>query len=200
MTLYGYARVSVREPEDKNLDLQVERRLLGLAKCRSCGHDMIASHDLENYYICPTRAQTGPDNCPTPPLGADLLDRLVTVQLIDSVMTQEGNLKTVVNIVQEESRNETLAQLKEIDQVEDQLTQQEWARTADCRRAREGNLRPGRPPPGGTQQGQGNPQRPGQSGQDRAGRPGYRQRRTPDTDQREGRRHLPAGHRPGNRP
>ena len=24
MTLYGYARVSVREPEDKNLDLQVE--------------------------------------------------------------------------------------------------------------------------------------------------------------------------------
>ena len=25
MTLYGYSRVSVREPEDKNLDLQVER-------------------------------------------------------------------------------------------------------------------------------------------------------------------------------
>ena len=25
MTLYGYARVSVREPEDKNLDLQVEQ-------------------------------------------------------------------------------------------------------------------------------------------------------------------------------
>ena len=25
MTLYGYTRVSVREPEDKNLDLQVER-------------------------------------------------------------------------------------------------------------------------------------------------------------------------------
>ena len=25
MTLYGYARVSVREPEDRNLDLQVER-------------------------------------------------------------------------------------------------------------------------------------------------------------------------------
>ncbi|MDE2937298.1 MAG: recombinase family protein [Chloroflexota bacterium] len=25
MTVYGYARVSVREPEDKNLDLQVER-------------------------------------------------------------------------------------------------------------------------------------------------------------------------------
>ena len=25
MTLYGYARVSVREPEDKNLDLQVDR-------------------------------------------------------------------------------------------------------------------------------------------------------------------------------
>ncbi len=25
MTLYGYGRVSVREPEDKDLDLQVER-------------------------------------------------------------------------------------------------------------------------------------------------------------------------------
>ena len=25
LTLYGYGRVSVREPEDKNLDLQVER-------------------------------------------------------------------------------------------------------------------------------------------------------------------------------
>ena len=32
MTLYGYARVSVREPEDKNLDLQVER--LVRAGCR----------------------------------------------------------------------------------------------------------------------------------------------------------------------
>ena len=183
-------------------DTQNTHRLLGLAKCRSCGHDMIASLDLENYYICALVGQTGPDDCPTPPLGADLLDRLVTVQLIDSVMTQEGNLKTVVNIVQEESRNETLAQLKEIDQVEGPAnpTGTGAARTADCRRAREGNLRPGRPPPGGTQQGQGNPQRPGQSGQDRAGRPGYRQRRTPDTDQREGRRHLPAGHRPGNRP
>ena len=29
MTLYGYARVSVREPEDKNLDLQVERLVRG---------------------------------------------------------------------------------------------------------------------------------------------------------------------------
>ena len=29
MTLYGYARVSVREPEDKNLDLQVERLVCG---------------------------------------------------------------------------------------------------------------------------------------------------------------------------
>ena len=25
MSLYGYARVSVRDPEDKNLDLQLER-------------------------------------------------------------------------------------------------------------------------------------------------------------------------------
>ena len=32
MTLYGYARVSVREPEDKNLDLQVER----LVRARLC--------------------------------------------------------------------------------------------------------------------------------------------------------------------
>ena len=31
MTVYGYARVSVREPEDKNLDLQVER--LARADC-----------------------------------------------------------------------------------------------------------------------------------------------------------------------
>ena len=35
MTLYGYARVSVREPGDKNLDLQVER--LVRAGC-SLGH------------------------------------------------------------------------------------------------------------------------------------------------------------------
>ena len=30
MTLYGYARVSIREPEDKNLDLQVEVFTLSL--------------------------------------------------------------------------------------------------------------------------------------------------------------------------
>ena len=34
MTVYGYARVSVREPEDKNLDLQVER--LVRAGCPIC--------------------------------------------------------------------------------------------------------------------------------------------------------------------
>ena len=36
MTVYGYARVSVREPEDKNLDLQVERLAEARRRCR-CG-------------------------------------------------------------------------------------------------------------------------------------------------------------------
>ena len=38
MTLYGYARVSLREPEDKNLDLQVERLVqLGIRQSRYLG-------------------------------------------------------------------------------------------------------------------------------------------------------------------
>ena len=43
MTLYGYARVSVREPEDKNLDLQVER--LVRAGC-SLGNTEFQEQDL----------------------------------------------------------------------------------------------------------------------------------------------------------
>ena len=33
MKLYGYARLSVREPEDKNLDLQVERLVRAGCAC-----------------------------------------------------------------------------------------------------------------------------------------------------------------------
>ena len=38
------------------------------------------------------------------------------------------SLKTVVNIVQEESREETLEHLKDLDRINDQLTEQERAR------------------------------------------------------------------------
>ena len=42
MTLYGYARVSVREPEDKNLDLQVEQP----ARTRNDRGDLLELLDL----------------------------------------------------------------------------------------------------------------------------------------------------------
>ena len=40
MTLYGYANVSVREPEDKNLDLQVERLV-----CAGCAMGNIRAEE-----------------------------------------------------------------------------------------------------------------------------------------------------------
>ena len=108
-------------------DTHNAHRLLGLAKCGHCGEVMQASHDPEGSYICPTREKTGPDDCSTPPIGAEFLDRLVTTQLIDRVMTSRS-LKTVVNIVQEESREETLEHLKDLDRINDPLTEQERAR------------------------------------------------------------------------
>ena len=102
-------------------------RLLGLVKCRSCGEVMISSHDPEHSYICLTREKTGPDDCPTPPIGTEFLDRLVTAELLDSVLT-EGNLKKVVNIVQKGSRRETLEHLKEIGRINEELTEQDRAR------------------------------------------------------------------------
>ena len=49
MTLYGYARVSVREPEDKNLDLQVERLVragcsLGNIRAEEASGDVLVVH------------------------------------------------------------------------------------------------------------------------------------------------------------
>ena len=52
MTVYGYARVSVREPEDKNLDLQVERLVRA-----GCAMGNIRAEEASG---CQWRRQGGP--------------------------------------------------------------------------------------------------------------------------------------------
>ena len=53
MTLYGYARVSVREPEDKNLDLQVERLVRsGSAICFGLKPSMFSSVAALRSNLC----------------------------------------------------------------------------------------------------------------------------------------------------
>ena len=58
MTLYGYARVSVREPEDKNLDLTVHPHPRGESKF------FVHSHTYESGSPPPAWGKRPPDPLP----------------------------------------------------------------------------------------------------------------------------------------
>ena len=86
--LHGYARVSVREPEDKNLDLQVERRFApaalgqhssrGIPRGQECLGDSskVTEGTLEGgWYYCQEQRDSRlipPRSCATNGLGSVL--------------------------------------------------------------------------------------------------------------------------------
>ena len=71
---------------------------------------MTAIHDPDNRYVCPTLMERGPDDCTTPPIDAEYLDRLVVTRMVENVLTGK-NLQTVINIAQEQSGKMALQQL-----------------------------------------------------------------------------------------
>ena len=104
--------------EIKNLHL-----LAGLVRCQPCGAEMTATHDPDNQYVCPTLMERGPDDCTTPPIDAEYLDRLVVTRMVQNVLTGK-NLQTVINISQEQSGKMALQHRAELETISDRLAGQ----------------------------------------------------------------------------
>ena len=70
-------------------EIQYLHLLARLVRCQPCGTEMTAIHDPDNRYVCPTLVEwgpewgpeRGPDNCTTPPIDAEYLDRLAATRL-----------------------------------------------------------------------------------------------------------------------
>ena len=84
---------------------------------------MTATHDPDNRYVCPTLTERGPDDCTTPPIDAEYLDRLVVTRMVENVLTNK-NLQTVIHIAQEQSGKIALQHRAELETISDRLAGQ----------------------------------------------------------------------------
>ena len=76
----------------------------------------LASNDPDNRYVCPTLTERGPDDCTTPPIDAEYLDRLVVTRMVENVLTNK-NLQTVIHIAQEQSGKIALQHRAELETI-----------------------------------------------------------------------------------
>ena len=104
-------------------EIQYLHLLAGLVRCQPCGTEMTAIHDPDNRYVCPTLMERGPDDCTTPPIDAEYLDRLVATRLVENVLTGK-NLQTVIKIIQEQSGEKSLRHRAELETISDRLAGQ----------------------------------------------------------------------------
>ena len=104
-------------------EIQYLHLLAGLVRCQPCGTEMTAIHDPDNRYVCPTLMERGPDDCTTPPIDAEYLDRLVVTRMVQNVLTGK-NLQTVINIAQEQSGKMALQHRAELETISDRLAGQ----------------------------------------------------------------------------
>ena len=101
--------------------------LAGLVRCQPCGTEMMATHDPDNQYVCVTLILSGTDDCATPPIDAEYLDRLVVNRMVKNMLTGK-NLQAVIKGVQEKSGDIALQHQAEMKGISDRLARQERAR------------------------------------------------------------------------
>ena len=99
----------------------------GLVRCQPCGTEMTAIHNPDNQYVCITLILSGADDCATPPMDAEYLDRLVVTRMVENLLTGK-NLQAVIKGVQEKSGDIALQHQAEMKGISDRLAGQERAR------------------------------------------------------------------------
>ena len=68
----------------------------GLVRCQPCGTEMTAIHNPDNQYVCPTLIESGADDCATPPIDAEYLDRLVVTRMVENMLTGKNLIQEVL--------------------------------------------------------------------------------------------------------
>ena len=95
----------------------------GLVRCQPCGTEMMAIHNPDNQYVCVTLILSGADDCATPPIDAEYLDRLVVTRMLENLLTGK-NLQTVIKRAQEQSGKMALQHQAELETISDRLAGQ----------------------------------------------------------------------------
>lgn len=104
---------------------RVQHILRGLTKCRSCGIPMTGTEPgtgLPTKYACPNRTAQAPHGCPTPPVDAETLERLVIGRLLDRVLT-EDTLQDVISLVKRDAGEEADRGRQRFKDAEDELSE-----------------------------------------------------------------------------
>ena len=101
--------------------------LAGLVRCQPCGTEMMATHDPNNEYVCVTLMLASADNCATPPIDAEYLDRLMVTRMVKNILTGK-NLQAVIKGVQEKSGDIALQHQTEMKGINNRLAKQNQSR------------------------------------------------------------------------
>ncbi len=97
--------------------------LSGLAKCAACGRALIGQEAKSGqyaYYVCHSLLKRGKGTCDTPRLSARRFERTIIDQIRVNVLT-ENNVKTLVELVNEEFSEVYQEQKERLEAVEEEL-------------------------------------------------------------------------------
>ena len=103
---------------------KVQHILQGLTKCRSCGIPMTETEpgtDLPASYACPNRTVQAESSCPTSPVDAATLDRVVIGRLLDRVLT-EDTLQDIISLVKRDANEEAAKGWQRLEDAEEEIS------------------------------------------------------------------------------
>lgn len=104
---------------------KVQHLLRGLAKCSPCGILMTQTEPrtgLQPRYACPNRTAQRAHGCPTPPVDAESLERLVIGKLLDRVLS-EDTLQDVVSLVKGHAGEEASRGRQRLEAAEEEISE-----------------------------------------------------------------------------
>ena len=97
--------------------------LSGLVKCHRCNR-ALSGQDAKSgqfsYYVCQSIMKRGKDACDSPRLNARRFEELVVGKIRSNVLT-EGNIRTLVKVVDEQMDGVAREQRKRLETIEDEL-------------------------------------------------------------------------------
>ena len=97
--------------------------LSGLLRCETCGKAMTAAEAKSGkytYYVCHSFVKRAPGSCDSPRVDASQFEELV-VGLIRSNILTEGNIRSLVNVVDEQMDDVAGDERKQLETIESEL-------------------------------------------------------------------------------
>ena len=99
--------------------------LSGIVRCESCGKGLTA-HEAKSgqfsYYVCHTLLKQGQRACETPRLNSKRFEGMIIEQIRENILT-EGNIRHLVNLINNELDSVVAEQRERVEAVEEELNE-----------------------------------------------------------------------------